>query len=280
MIIAIVVCMIICFLLGQYICILGRGILVNLFPAYQITRFLPHPILHQLTTRIFISVIQYNFVCKKCHRLNIMNNYPIPAQETQAETRVANSRFIATLGPVFSVEDAKTFIERIKAKYADATHNVPVFLVGHGASVTAHSSDDGEPSGTAGRPALAVLRGSGLGDVAVVVTRYFGGTKLGTGGLVRAYGNAVRAVLEVTPRAQKISTHIAKLVTPYPYFERIQQMIAKNKGLILHNEFTAEVAITCQFPVERFEHFQGQLQELTGGTVQAEIIEENKIAIM
>jgi len=209
-----------------------------------------------------------------------MNNYPIPAQETQAETRVANSRFIATLGPVFSVEDAKTFIERVKAKYADATHNVPVFLVGHGASVTAHSSDDGEPSGTAGRPALAVLRGSGLGDVAVVVTRYFGGTKLGTGGLVRAYGNAVRAVLEVTPRAQKISTHIAKLVTPYPYFERIQQMIAKNKGLILHNEFTAEVAITCQFPIERFEHFQGQLQELTGGTVQAEIIEENKIAIM
>ena len=209
-----------------------------------------------------------------------MDNYPIPAQETQAETRVANSRFIATLAPVFSVKEAKTFIERINTKYHDATHNVPVFLIGHGASVIAHSSDDGEPSGTAGRPSLAVLQGSRLGDVAVVITRYFGGTKLGTGGLLRAYGDAVRAVLTVTPWAQKISTHIAKLVTPYPYFERIQKMIAQNKGHILNNEFAANVAITCQFPVESFHRFQGQLQEITSGTVQAEIIEENKIAIV
>ena len=193
---------------------------------------------------------------------------------------MANSRFIATLTSVFSVQEAKTFIERINAQYQDATHNVPIFLIGHGASVIAHSSDDGEPSGTAGRPALAVLQGSGLGDVAVVITRYFGGTKLGTGGLVRAYGDAVRAVLTVTPRAQKTSTHVAKLVTPYPHFERIQQIIGQNKGKILHNEFAAEVAITCQFPVEYFERFQSQLQEITGGSVQSEIIEENKIAIM
>jgi uncharacterized YigZ family protein len=113
-------------------------------------------------------------------------SYLIPAKETRVELIVVNSRFIATVAPVFTVDEAKAFVARIKHEFADASHNVSVYLVGHGASVTAHCTDDGEPAGTAGRPALAVLQGSGLGDVAVVVTRSFGGTKLGTGGLVRA----------------------------------------------------------------------------------------------
>ena len=116
------------------------------------------------------------------------NRYRLPARETRTEIKVKNSIFIATAAPVFTVAEAKAFVGRIKMEFADATHNVPAYLVGFGTTVTAHCSDDGEPSGTAGRPMLAVLQGSGLGDVAVVVTRYFGGTKLGTGGLVRAYG--------------------------------------------------------------------------------------------
>ena len=79
----------------------------------------------------------------------------IPAKETQIEFKIANSRFITTAGPSFSVDQAKEFIQQIKQRYADASHNVPVFIIGHGASTTEHSSDDGEPSGTAGRPALA-----------------------------------------------------------------------------------------------------------------------------
>ena len=110
-----------------------------------------------------------------------MNRYFIPARETRTEIIVVNSRFIATAAPAFTVDEAKAFVARIRAEFADASHNVPAFVVGHGSSVIAHCSDDGEPSGTAGRPALAVLQGSGLGDAAVV-TRYFGGTKLGTGG--------------------------------------------------------------------------------------------------
>jgi uncharacterized YigZ family protein len=132
-----------------------------------------------------------------------MNRYPIPARAARVEIGVVNSRFIASAGPAFSVEEAREFIARVKAEFPDASHHVPVYLVGYGASVTAHCSDAGEPSGTAGRPALAVLQGSGLGDVVVVVTRYFGGTKLGTGGLVRAYSDAVRSVLEVLPRAER-----------------------------------------------------------------------------
>ena len=201
--------------------------------------------------------------------------YPVPAAETRAEIMVANSRFIATLAPVFSVEDARAFIARVRAEFADATHNVPVFLVGYGASVTAHSSDDGEPSGTAGRPALAVLQGSGLGDVAVVVTRYFGGTKLGTGGLVRAYSDAVRALLEITERAEKIPTHTVMAAFAYTYIDRVRQLAQEFHGHILDEDFGADVTITIRFAVERLPGFQSALSELTRGAVQAEIVETN-----
>src|SRR5918912_1103095 len=93
----------------------------------------------------------------------------------------------------------------IRVEMPDAAHHVYAYIVGHGATTNLGMSDDGEPSGTAGRPVMAVLRGSGLGDVALVVTRYFGGTLLGTGGLVHAYGDAARAVLAALPREEKVA---------------------------------------------------------------------------
>mgnify|MGYP002683366668 CR=1 FL=1 len=89
----------------------------------------------------------------------------IPAAETRVELTVVNSRFIATIAPAFSVDQARAFVGRMRAEFADASHNVPAYLIGHGAATVAHCHDDGEPSGTAGRPMLAVLQGSGLGDV-------------------------------------------------------------------------------------------------------------------
>jgi uncharacterized YigZ family protein len=209
-----------------------------------------------------------------------MRRYPIPAREVRVEVMVVNSRFIATAAPVFSVDEAKEFIGRIRDEFADASHNVPVFLVGHGSSVIAHCSDDGEPSGTAGRPALAVLRGSGLGDVAVVVTRYFGGTKLGTGGLVRAYGDAVREVLAVLPRAARIPTHMVMMAVPYAYFERVQLAIDAHRGRLLDQDFGADVTLTARFDVEEFPAFQNALQQLTNGQIEAEVIETNEATIM
>jgi uncharacterized YigZ family protein len=209
-----------------------------------------------------------------------LESYPIPAQETRVEINVVNSRFIATAAPVFTVEEAKAFIGRIKAEFADATHNVPVYMVGHGAMVVAHCGDDGEPSGTAGRPALAVLRGSDLGDVAVVVTRYFGGTKLGTGGLVRAYGDAVRAVLTALPRAVKVSTHVVQVVTPYSGFERLRRLVAAHGGQVLDEDFQAEVTVCARFAVERFPAFENALQEAFSGTLAAEIVARDEIAIV
>ena len=209
-----------------------------------------------------------------------MRRYPIPAETIRIELQVLNSRFIATAGPVFSVDEAKAFVARIKREFADASHNVPVYLVGHGSTVTAHSSDDGEPSGTAGRPALAVLRGSGLGDVAVVVTRYFGGTKLGTGGLVRAYGDAVRAVLEDLPRAEKVRTHTVMVLLPYPFFERVRLAVQAHQGEILDEEFAAEVTVTARFAVEHFPAFQAALQEMSNNTLEAVIVETDEATIM
>ena len=197
-----------------------------------------------------------------------MERYLIPAREVRTEMRVLNSRFIATAAPVFSVEDAKEFVARIRREFADATHNVPAYVVGHGATVTAHCHDDGEPSGTAGRPALAVLQGSGLGDVAVVVTRYFGGTKLGTGGLVRAYGDAVRAVLAVLPRAEKVPTHTVLVAMPYSHYERVRKAVQAHEGQILDEEFAADLLERCD----------GQIERLTAAMVAQAASEGNQLA--
>lgn len=209
-----------------------------------------------------------------------MQRYRIPAEKTRTEIMVVNSRFIATAAPVFSVEEAREFIHSVKQEFSDASHNVPAFLVGFGQSVIAHCSDDGEPSGTAGRPALAVLQGSGLGDIGVVVTRYFGGTKLGTGGLVRAYTDAVKAVLEILPLAEKVPTHTVMLVIPYALYEQVKLIIHEFKGKILDEDFGGDISISIQFQVEQLGPFNSRIIELSRGRIQAEIVQTNPETIM
>lgn len=209
-----------------------------------------------------------------------MARYLIPAKQTRTEIMVANSRFIATAAPVFSVEEARAFIQDMRREFSDATHNVPAFLVGHGQSVIAHSSDDGEPSGTAGRPALTVLQGSGLGDIAVVVTRYFGGTKLGTGGLVRAYTDAVKEVLTILPLAEKVPTLTAMLVIPYSLYEQAKLIIQEFNGKIIDEEFAADVTLSIQFLEENFDLFNQRIVELSRGRISAEVIDKNPATIM
>jgi len=201
-----------------------------------------------------------------------MYNYQVPAEQTRTEITVVNSRFITTASPVFSVDEAKVFISRIKSEFADASHNVPAYIVGHGSSVIKHCNDDGEPSGTAGRPALAVLDGSGMGDIAAVVTRYFGGTKLGTGGLVRAYSDSIRAILEVLPRAKKVLAHTVMIAIPYNWLERLRRISAAHNGQILEEDFAADITTTMRFAVEDYLPFQEALQQGSHGSLEAEII--------
>ena len=135
-----------------------------------------------------------------------MPRYPIPANRTRVEEVILRSRFITTAAPAGTSEAARAFIASIRAEFPDATHHCYAFVAGPpGSTAQIGMSDDGEPGGTAGRPMLAVLLGSGIGDIAVVVTRYYGGTKLGTGGLVRAYSGGVKAVLDALPVCEKIS---------------------------------------------------------------------------
>lgn len=203
------------------------------------------------------------------------NPYHIPAAPAETELLVVNSRFIASLSPAFSVEEARAFQKSIRQRFPDATHHVPAFVIGHGNSVITHCSDDGEPSGTAGRPALAVLQGSGLGDAAVVVTRYFGGTLLGTGGLVKAYGDAVREVLKLVRRAVKVPTTTIGVQLPYPLFEQVQRLAAAHAGEQLESQFLADVTLVLRFRDEQLDAFLKQLSNLSAGQIQPVVLERN-----
>ena len=199
----------------------------------------------------------------------------VPLEAVETEIRVVNSRFIASLSPANSVEEARAFLMETKKRFPDATHHVPAFIIGHGQSIISHCTDDGEPQGTAGRPALAVLQGSGLGNVVVVVTRYFGVTKLGTGGLVKAYGEAVKAVLELVKPAALVPTTSLMFSLPYTLYELGVRLVDSCQGLILQDEFGVDVTLTVQFQDSQLESFNQQLSNLTSGQVDAIIIEEN-----
>ena len=209
-----------------------------------------------------------------------MTHYIVPARETRVEIVVVNSRFIATAAPSSTVAEARAFVARIKDEHASASHNVSAYLIGHGNSVIAHAHDDGEPSGTAGRPALAVLQGSGLGDIAVVVTRYFGGTKLGTGGLVRAYGDAVREVLAVLPRAVRTSTHTVLFEIQYGLFDRVCLLVEAHHGEIVEQDFGVRVGVIARFATAHLPGFADALRELSKGAAEAEIVETDEAAIV
>lgn len=178
---------------------------------------------------------------------------------------VSNSRFIASAGASASVEAAKAFITSVRAAMPDASHHCYAFLAGYGASVTAGMSDDGEPSGTAGRPMLAVLRGSGLGDVTVVVTRYFGGTLLGTGGLVRAYSDATKAVLDILPRSRKIELVDAFITVGYTDYAAVRRAIETYSAQVRDEQFADTVTLFISLPRSSYEACCSALGEITAG---------------
>lgn len=209
-----------------------------------------------------------------------MENYFVPASQYSLESRVANSRFIATISPAFSIYEAKEFIKKLNKKYADATHNVPVFIIGHGSSMISHSSDNGEPSGTAGRPALSVLKGSGLGDTVLVITRYFGGTKLGTGGLVKAYSDSAREIIAAVPKANKTLVHYASLECPYNLYELIARTIRKYHGRINSESFTDNVKLAYSISVNSYNELQNAIKELSNGRIQSLINKSDQVSLV
>ena len=205
--------------------------------------------------------------------------YLVPLNEIRREHVIVNSRFIATLAPAFSIDEARAFMARIRKEFADASHNVPVYIIGGGNTVTEYFSDDGEPSGTSGKPALAVLRGSGLGDAALVITRYFGGTLLGAGGLVKAYTESAQLVVNAVERGQRVPVYVALLAIPYNLLERVRLLAARHRGEILGEDFAGDITLTVQIPLSDFDEFQFGLRELSAGKLQAEVIETKETIV-
>ena len=204
------------------------------------------------------------------------SNYLIPTEEIRREYEAMKSRFIATLAPAFSIDEARAFISKVKKEFSDANHNVSVYIIGGGNTVTEYFSDDGEPAGTAGKPALTVLRGSGLGDVVLVITRYFGGTLLGTGGLVKAYTESAQLVVNEVKRGRRVPVHVAEITIPYNLLERLRLLVIKHHGQIITEEYAEDVKIKVQVRQEAFESFQSELRELSAGKVQAQVIESKE----
>jgi len=195
--------------------------------------------------------------------------YPVPASEHRAELVIQRSRFIATLGPAATVEEAQAFVRRVAAELADATHNCWAYVVGPpGSTARIGMSDAGEPHGTAGRPMLTALLHSGVGDVAAVVTRYYGGTKLGTGGLVRAYGGAVQEALQGLPRDERVERVELDLGVEYPHVAAVQGLLPAFEAEILAQEYLERVRYRVRLPAPNAEEFAARLRDATRGAAE------------
>lgn len=191
----------------------------------------------------------------------------------EAEIIEKKSRFIATVRPVKSEEEAIDFIESLKKKYWNATHNCFAYVIGEYFQIQ-RCSDDGEPSGTAGKPMLDVLLGEEIHDVAVVVTRYFGGTLLGTGGLVRAYQSSTKAGLEASKVITKKHGHKIAVQTDYTGLGKIQYILGQRGLTILNTEYTDRVALEVLLPEAEVKSIVAEITEGTNGQAIIEILEE------
>lgn len=200
------------------------------------------------------------------------DNYVMLSKGAEAEIVEKKSRFIATIRPVETQEDAMAFIEEMKKKYYDARHNCSAFVIGSKGELT-RSSDDGEPSGTAGRPMLEVLLGSEIRNIAVVVTRYFGGVLLGTGGLVRAYIQAVKAALEECETVRKHYGVKLKIQTDYNGVGKIQYLLASKGVTIQESNYAQDVEMIVIVPIEIYDALYKELVEVTSARAGLEELE-------
>ena len=191
-----------------------------------------------------------------------MSDYIIPAGYGEAEYIDKKSRFIGQVQHVESVSEAMAFVDAVRKKYADATHNVWAYVLADGQM---RWSDDGEPGGTSGQPTLNVFRSANVCDVACVVTRYFGGTLLGSGGLVRAYSKAASMALEAAGRARMAEWRGVSVECTYAQYERIRRLLEAAGAADIEGGFGEFVTITALLPEATAEPFGERLTDTTAG---------------
>ncbi len=209
-----------------------------------------------------------------------MGSYKTIFEYGEAEDIINKSRFIGYAQPVESEEEAVAFIDKIKKKHKDATHNVPVYLVGEKFDIQRYS-DDGEPSGTAGVPVLSMLKNEGITNIAIVVTRYFGGIKLGTGGLVRAYTHAAKIAVESARVVDKKVYREVHVILDYTLHGKFQNFLMNNDIYLLKDTiYMDNVDTVVYIEPEMLESFKTKVVDLTNGKVDINECEDTFLTIL
>ncbi len=204
--------------------------------------------------------------------------YLVPGARHRAEQTIDRSRFICTVERVSSAADAQDFLREMNAEFADATHNCWAYLIGApGSTDRIGMSDAGEPHGTAGRPMLTVLQHSGVGDIAAIVTRYYGGTNLGTGGLVKAYGGAVQLALATMPRVERIDYTELTVAVGYESISAVQQLLPRFESSSLGEEYGERATFRLRVPVANVEAMRAALLDATSGRAEVALGEPNAL---
>lgn len=199
----------------------------------------------------------------------------VPTASHSSEQRIRNSRFIARAEPFGEPRAVKQRVEQLRAANPGCAHVVYAFSVGDAANRSFGMSDDGEPHGTAGRPVLDVLSGSEITNCLVTVVRYFGGTKLGTGGLVRAYGGAAKVVLAALPVEPLVAKRSFTVTVGYEHFEQVRTILLQWQAKIDSEDFTERVVLRGRVPAAAADGCAEAMQEATSGRVVLELIAES-----
>jgi uncharacterized YigZ family protein len=188
------------------------------------------------------------------------------------ETKEKGSRFICQVHPADTVDDAEAKIAAIAKTYFDATHNCYAYRLGFDEHRVTRFNDDGEPSGTAGKPILQAIEGRDLTNIVVVVTRYFGGTKLGTGGLIRAYGGAASIALDQTNVKKVFIEKTLELICPYHFLNTIMSLLEKSKGHVVSSDYGENVHLMLRVRQSQCDLFVAQIIDKTAGQVVPELV--------
>ena len=199
------------------------------------------------------------------------------AKEFRHEYIVDKSRFITTISPCTTEEEAQVFIGRINKEFWDATHNCTAYALGP-KQEQQRSSDNGEPSGTAGKPMLEVLKKTGVTNVAVVVTRYFGGIKLGAGGLIRAYSHSVAETLRLAPKELHTTRTQLQATIDYSLYGAVERFV-QDKKLHYEANFGEHVTVTILVPPTDVEGIQKELQDMSHGAADCTILDSIEVVL-
>jgi uncharacterized YigZ family protein len=192
--------------------------------------------------------------------------YPVPAARSRAEESIDRSRFICTLARAATPEDAQAFIREMNAEFADATHNCWAYVAGApGSTSRIGMSDDGEPHGTAGRPMLTVILHSGVGEIVAVVTRYFGGTKLGTGGLVKAYSLAVQSALAVLDTEERVEYGGLTTIVSYAQLSAVLHLLPTYEATVIADQYAEQVTLSLKAPLQQLPALRTAIGNATSG---------------